>query len=137
MLMMRKRAVAAAVTLGVAGALSVVATGTAHADLAACQSSSSQYGGWQCTNDYAPVWALHSDGTKSVMGYVYAGDNGFGCRTDDPTWGDNGEGSGPHPYRWLFTTPDVVTDSSWGTQGWMSDVDISSDTDPVTGCLPG
>lgn len=78
-------------------------------------------GHWYCNNRrHAPLY----DGDR-IVGYVDTTTSWFRCRRD----GGRNHG-GPHPTRWELTRADTAG-NPWG---WMSDNDISSETDPLPTC---
>lgn len=77
---------------------------------------------WYCYNaSGANVYA--GPNTSQVVGQMFSTRSTFSCKTD----GGQNHG-GPHPTRWLSTQADN------GRWGWMSDNNISSNTDPVPSC---
>ncbi|NXY95058.1 hypothetical protein HYE82_11775 [Streptomyces sp. BR123] len=79
-------------------------------------------GRWYCENVYgAPVYQSRYGG--EIVGYMYTTTSWFECRTD---YGDYV--GGPHPNRWLWTQADN------GKWGYMRDIDVYSETDPLPTC---
>jgi hypothetical protein len=77
-------------------------------------------GKWWCNNVAgAPIY----DSNYNVVGHVETNPSIFVCRAEG---GDHG---GTHPTRWEYTQADDT-----GAWGWMSDNDISSETDPLPVC---
>lgn len=88
---------------------------------------------WWCNNSYgAPLYRWEGpDGTnKTLVGHMYSTTSWF-IERSDCTSGlyANGE-SAPHPYRWIWTKADN------GQWGWMSDKDISNETNPLPDAGP-
>ena len=73
-----------------------------------------------------PVYGGTVSDPRGQVGTLIYGVNWFACRTDSGDY--NGEAGGPHPYRWLWTQADN------GAWGWVSDKNISSETNSVTAC---
>ncbi|MEV5724908.1 MULTISPECIES: hypothetical protein [Streptomyces] len=107
---------AAAVTAGAALTL----TSAANAQAAApCWQDGSV---WYCNNATgANVYA--GANSNRVVGRMYSNPSFFVCKFD----GGQNHG-GPHPTRWVHTQADN------GQWGWMSDNDISSETNPLPSC---
>jgi hypothetical protein len=72
---------------------------------------------WWCNNRYgAPVVDYYG----GIVGYMYTTTSWFNYRCEG-----GHSNNGPHPYRWEYTQADN------GAWGWMSDGDISSETNPL------
>lgn len=109
---------AAAVTAGAGAALTLTTAGAAQA-AAPCWRDGSV---WYCSNATgANVYA--GANSNRVVGRMYSNPSFFVCKFD----GGQNHG-GPHPTRWVYTQADN------GEWGWMSDNDISSETDPLPSC---
>ncbi|MFD7975346.1 hypothetical protein [Streptomyces sp. NPDC059071] len=79
-------------------------------------------GRWYCNNVYgAPVYQSKFGG--DIVGYMFTTTSWFECKAD------NGDYiGGPHPRRWVWTQADN------GQWGYMRDIDIYSETNPLPNC---
>ncbi|MFF3488860.1 hypothetical protein ACFYXC_37155 [Streptomyces sp. NPDC002701] len=80
-------------------------------------------GNWWCNNISGAGVYINDNGQARLVGTMYSNPSWFICRSDD-----GGYVGGPHPYRWEWTQADN------GAWGWMRDIDISSETDPLPVC---
>ncbi|GAA2918256.1 hypothetical protein [Streptomyces mexicanus] len=118
MTVIRKALAVGAATVTTAAALALSAAGGAQAANPCWRSGSV----WYCNNATgAKVYA--GANTGSEIGRMYSNPSWFVCKFD----GGQNHG-GPHPHRWVYTQADN------GKWGWMSDNDISSETDPLPSC---
>jgi hypothetical protein len=101
--------------------------GAAEASLAAAPCTPRADGRWDCNNhNPAPIFDVPFfwiTGTK--IDHLRHNTDWFECRGDYEY-----AGGGPHPYRWILTQGD-----DFGKWGWVRDIDINSDTDPIRVCL--
>jgi hypothetical protein len=107
---------AAGTTPAPGGSPGKAVTKSAHASKAAsgCYLSGSH---WWCKNRYgAPVVDYYGN----PVGYMYSTTSWFNYRCEGGP-----SNNGPHPNRWEYTQAD---NKAWG---WMSDGDISSETNPL------
>jgi hypothetical protein len=82
----------------------------------------------RCNNRVGvPMYSIPDSGGTNVD-TLWTNPSWFICYTDDG--GPNGEGrKGPHPNRWIYTQGD-----DHGNLGWVSDRDISSETNSLMEC---
>ncbi len=107
---------AAAVTAG--AAFTLTTAGSAQAASPCWQDGSV----WYC-NNATGAKVYKGANTHEVVGRMYSNPSWFVCKFD----GGQNHG-GPHPTRWVWTQADN------GNTGWMSDNDITSETDPLPSC---
>jgi hypothetical protein len=107
---------AAGTTPGPGGSPGKTVTKGAHTAKAAsaCYFSGSH---WWCNNRYG---ALVVDYYNNPVGYMYSTTSWFSFRCEG-----GHSNNGPHPNRWEYTQADN------GAWGWMSDGDISSETNSL------
>ncbi|MFB7326641.1 MULTISPECIES: hypothetical protein [unclassified Streptomyces] len=118
MTIIRKALAAGAATVTAGAALALGMAGNAQAASPCWKSGSA----WYC-NNASGAKVYKSTNTGSVVGRMYSNPSWFVCKFD----GGQNHG-GPHPTRWVYTQADN------GARGWMSDNDITSETNPLPSC---